>query len=315
MGADGAETCRKGLCGAGTVLRITALAITLTHLAGCARAPSEPPRRPPPAKPGVRISMDALHRSGGVPPGWRFTPAPGDPTSGRRLFAELGCAGCHAVAGEPSFAAKRRQEDVGPELTGMGSHHPAGYFVESILNPDAILVEGAGYIGPDSRSIMPSYPDMTLAQLSDLVAYLQSLKASGMQHALPAIEPTSLDLPAAPPGPATRFFVQVYDVNEGSLKGFETWLRDEGFSAFFSYPGLVSIETYVDLVRDGPSLTTAIGFSDEAALRNFVNAPRTDELGEKLDSFLGPHDHRVFRSAPLYKAASLSAERPGPVAP
>jgi hypothetical protein len=41
----------------------------------------------------------------------------------------------------------------------MGEHHPAGYLAEAILNPNAVIVEGPGYTGPDGRSIMPDYRD------------------------------------------------------------------------------------------------------------------------------------------------------------
>src|SRR2546427_12863874 len=115
--------------------------------------------------------MAALHQAGGVPPGWGFTVPPGDVGAGRRTFADAGCPSCHRVARE----AFPPPTGPGPELTGMGSHHPAEYFVESILTPDAVLVDGPGYIGPDGRSVMPSYPDLTLRQLADLVAYLKSL--------------------------------------------------------------------------------------------------------------------------------------------
>jgi chemotaxis protein histidine kinase CheA len=48
--------------------------------------------------------------------------------------------------------------------------------LESVINPDAVIVEGPGYTGPDGRSIMPSYADrLTVAELLDLVAYLQTL--------------------------------------------------------------------------------------------------------------------------------------------
>ncbi len=67
----------------------------------------------------------------------------------------------------------------GSELTGMGSHHPAEYFLESILTPDAVLVDGPEYVGPDGRSVMPSYPDLTLRQLADLEAWFRDEGARG----------------------------------------------------------------------------------------------------------------------------------------
>jgi mono/diheme cytochrome c family protein len=130
----------------------------------------------------VRITMDALHEAGGVPPRWKFLPPAGDPDAGRRLYVDFGCHSCHAVEGEAFPQESRDETEVGPELTGMGSHHPPGYFAESIVNPNAVLVEGPGYIGPDGASRMPVYPDMTLTQLADLVAYLGTLTVDGCQH-------------------------------------------------------------------------------------------------------------------------------------
>src|SRR5437867_2877568 len=153
--------------------------------------------------------------------GCHKTPRAGDVATGRRLFVDFGCASCHAVKGE-AFGAKAGEQGVGPDLTGMGSHHPAEYFVESILNPDAVLVDGPGYSGPDGRSVMPAYPEMTLLELADLVAYLQSLTAGGMQHAMASVQQAPAELPAPPPQDASRFLVQVYDVNQGDLRNFET---------------------------------------------------------------------------------------------
>lgn len=129
-----------------------------------------------------RVTMEELHRTGGVPPGWKFRLPAGDAARGRRLFADLECYTCHAVAGEafpePGPDARR----PGPPLTGVGAHHPAEYIAESILDPDAVIVTGPGYTGPDGRSIMPSYADsLTVAQWLDLVAYLQTL-TGGEDH-------------------------------------------------------------------------------------------------------------------------------------
>jgi hypothetical protein len=68
-------------------------------------------------------------------------------------------------------------------MTGMGSHHPAEYFAESIANPNRVIVDGDGYVGGDGLSKMPSYADtMTVKQLVDLVAYLRSLKGDEANH-------------------------------------------------------------------------------------------------------------------------------------
>ncbi|MBI3826022.1 MAG: c-type cytochrome [Candidatus Rokubacteria bacterium] len=122
------------------------------------------------------ISMEALHRSGGVPPGWRFTLPAGDAARGRALFASLECYRCHEIAGAGFPAPGGDATHTGPALTGMGGHHPPEYFAESIIDPNAVIVDGPGFTGPDGRSIMPSYADsLSVAQLQDLVAYLTSL--------------------------------------------------------------------------------------------------------------------------------------------
>lgn len=123
----------------------------------------------------TRITMEALHAAGGAPPGWRFSLPAGDPAAGRRAFVDLKCYACHAIKGEQFPLPPGQAATAGPELTGMGRHHPADYLAESIANPSAVLVDRPGYIGGDGRSVMPEQREMTLAQLIDLVAYLKTL--------------------------------------------------------------------------------------------------------------------------------------------
>jgi putative copper export protein/cytochrome c551/c552 len=120
----------------------------------------------------ARVTMRELHAAGGVPDGWRFTPPDGDAEKGRAIFARLQCYTCHAVAGE-KFP---RPSGVGPALDDVGRHHPAGYLFESVINPNAVIVEAPGYTGRDGRSIMPDYRDsLSTRDLIDLIAYLKSL--------------------------------------------------------------------------------------------------------------------------------------------
>ena len=133
------------------------------------------------AKPPAPISMEELHRSGGVPRGWKFTLPAGDPKTGRELFAKLECNKCHEV--KPDFPKAGGAGDVGPELTGMGAHHPAEYFAQSIVDPNAVILAGPGFTGRDGRSIMPDYRDsLTFAELVDLVAYIKSLGGGEHDH-------------------------------------------------------------------------------------------------------------------------------------
>jgi len=135
----------------------------------------------PAAKPPAPITMEELHRGGGVPRGWKFTLPPGDAKTGREIFAKLECNKCHEV--KPDFPRSGSAGDVGPELTGMGAHHPAEYFAQSIVDPNAVILAGPGYVGPDGRSIMPDYREsLTFAELVDLVAYIKSLDGGTHAH-------------------------------------------------------------------------------------------------------------------------------------
>ena len=149
-----------------------------------------------PVSPALRrITMEELHRRGGVPRGWKFTLPSGDPAKGRQVFADLECYKCHAVKGEGFPPSGGDAKNAGPELTGMGSHHPAEYFAESILAPNAVILDGPGYTGGDGTSIMPSYADsLSVTQLLDLVAYLKSLTGGeGGHHQGVASEQTTGD--------------------------------------------------------------------------------------------------------------------------
>jgi uncharacterized protein involved in high-affinity Fe2+ transport len=135
-------------------------------------------------RPSVRIDMDALHRAGGVPPGWRFAWPEGNAAKGREAFVKLECYQCHEVKGESFPPVTPDPARRGPALTGMGGHHPAEYFAESIVNPNTVIVTGPGHTGGDGLSIMPDYRDsLTLAETVDLVAYLRSLTGDGHDHA------------------------------------------------------------------------------------------------------------------------------------
>jgi uncharacterized protein involved in high-affinity Fe2+ transport/mono/diheme cytochrome c family protein len=128
-------------------------------------------------KASIKITAEELHRLGGVPPGWQFRFPDGDPAAGRAVFTKLECYQCHTIQVEPLPPTAAAAGNIGPELTGMGGHHPVEYFAESILDPNAIIVTGPGYTDADGMSIMPDYRDtMTVAELIDLLAYLQSLK-------------------------------------------------------------------------------------------------------------------------------------------
>jgi hypothetical protein len=214
----------------------------------------------------------------------------------------------------------------------MGAHHPPGYFAEAILNPDAVLVEGDGWIGPDGHSTMPSYPDMTLGQLADVVAYLASLTVGGEHAGHVMAGATSPDVPApptpaaTPPAPfvpanlverppppqhaATIFFAQSFEVLPGKLNAFVEWFEREGGKQFLAVPGLLAVDTYVDNLRPARGVTTIWSFRDAGALNDFLGAMDTDAhmtaLGAAFDAFIGDHDHSTFARPPIYRVPALS---------
>jgi mono/diheme cytochrome c family protein len=181
----------------GTTLALSSLILAATsarpafgqhgHGAAGTGSPAAPPAER--SAGGVRISMDELHRAGGVPPGWRFSWPAGDARKGREVYAKLECYQCHEVKGESFPPVAQDPTRRGPALSGMGAHHPAEYFAEAILNPNAVIVTGDGYTGPDGLSIMPDFRDsLTLAETLDLVAYIRSLTGGDDQahHHKPA---------------------------------------------------------------------------------------------------------------------------------
>ncbi|MFQ5881748.1 MAG: c-type cytochrome [Candidatus Methylomirabilales bacterium] len=136
----------------------------------------------------IKMTMKELHRMGGMPPGWKFSIPGGDPDAGREVFIEMKCYTCHRITGEKFPEVSREEIRPGPDLTGMGVHHPREYFAEAVLNPNAvIIVDEPGYTGRDGLSIMPDYTDtLTVRQWINLVTYLKSLrgpmKHRGMGH-------------------------------------------------------------------------------------------------------------------------------------
>jgi len=166
-----------------------AVGLSVAMLVGGTLAQAQHQHGAPAAKPAAvapgpkRVTMEDLHRGGGVPPGWRFAWPAGDAAKGREVFAKLECYQCHEIKGEKFPAVTPDPARRGPELSGMGGHHPAEYFAESIINPNAVIVLGTGHTGPDGLSIMPDFRDsLTLAETIDLVAFIRSL-GGGEDHA------------------------------------------------------------------------------------------------------------------------------------
>ena len=120
--------------------------------------------------------------------------------AGQQLFQTIGCASCHGQTGEGGR---------GPTLHGLfGSQQTLqggqkisaneDYLRESILNPQAKLVDGFG-------PIMPTFQgQVSEEQLVQLIAYIKSLQAPNAQPATPAASPAATTAasprPSASPG-------------------------------------------------------------------------------------------------------------------
>ncbi|MCX8071604.1 MAG: c-type cytochrome [Candidatus Binatia bacterium] len=254
--------------------------------------------------------MEQLHAWGGTPPGWKFSPAPGDPAAGRKTFVEFGCYKCHKIAGEDFPPGGDSSYFVGPELTGMGSHHPPGYFAEAIVNPNAILVEGPGYLDENGHSRMPEYPDMTLEQLADLVAYLTSLKesnndASASSHHGAGAQHHEHHHQARGKSAVDRdnlsYFAQAFEVEDERLEEFYRWFDEQRFNEI---PGLERIETYASRERrEGRHVVLVLfGFEHDGALESFRSLRSRFPLG----SFPRPTDHCLLETPPVYRAVQMS---------
>jgi cytochrome c2 len=95
------------------------------------------------------------------------TLAKGDPAAGKKLFASLGCSGCHTYKPAGSNAT------VGPDLDKLAEYAKKAnggslqQFVEtSITNPGNYVESGYSNVMPTTYGNLPS------KQLADLVAFL-----------------------------------------------------------------------------------------------------------------------------------------------
>jgi hypothetical protein len=74
-------------------------------------------------------------------------------------------------------------EFIGTELSQMAGAHPLEFFAESIVNPNAAIVADAkerGYVEAGGRSEVRDFSAvLTVNQVADLAAYINSLSAGG----------------------------------------------------------------------------------------------------------------------------------------
>ena len=117
--------------------------------------------------------------------------------AGQQLYQSLGCASCHGANGEggrgPTLAGLYGKDAL---ITG-GQKVRADevYLRESILNPQAKLVDGFG-------PIMPTFQgQISEDQILQLLAFIKSLQIANPQPATPATSPapTRATVQSTPP--------------------------------------------------------------------------------------------------------------------
>jgi len=84
-------------------------------------------------------------------------PPPAASQGPEEVLARYGCAACHSILAS--------EATLGPDLNDIAARQSAAEIRESIVNPAAVV--GDGFI-----VMMPEYPDMTIAELKMIVAYL-----------------------------------------------------------------------------------------------------------------------------------------------
>ena len=124
----------------------------------------------------VVTAMVVLLAAGGCEPqksaqGFRLPD--GDIDRGREAFVSLKCNSCHSVTGETFPAAERFHIRLGGETARLRTY---GDLVTSIINPSHVI--SARYLEElrqAKESPMTNFNEtMTVAQMIDLVAFLQS---------------------------------------------------------------------------------------------------------------------------------------------
>ncbi len=99
----------------------------------------------------------------------------GNADRGKAAFVELKCNSCHEVSGA-DLPAPTVQPPVPVILGGpVSAPKTDGYLVTSIINPSFELApRPASQVTTAGKSRMPAYDGITVRQLTDVVAFLQS---------------------------------------------------------------------------------------------------------------------------------------------
>jgi mono/diheme cytochrome c family protein len=145
------------------------MSVLLTVELGCTQ-PAERPARNQPAP-----VQTAQYETGGA----AAVLPQGDPRSGRQAFLDLKCVVCHRVTREPEFPAPV-SDSRGPDLDQGLRRRPSSELAAAIVLPShAMSLKTSDEIKNRVEGGLSPMPDfsriMTVRQLADLLAYLQSL--------------------------------------------------------------------------------------------------------------------------------------------
>lgn len=110
--------------------------------------------------------------------GQGFTLPDGDATQGKATYISLKCNACHSISGVDQLVTEGESPAVSVQLGGKVPRIKTyGELVTSIINPSHRLANGyvTEAVSVQGQSKMTNYNDvMTVKQLTDLVAFLQS---------------------------------------------------------------------------------------------------------------------------------------------
>lgn len=116
------------------------------------------------------------NRDDNMEPARAFFLQKGNAEAGKKAFADLKCFACHQVQGAKEFPAPPAAKP-GPVLSKKQAGYAAGWIANSIVSPShTIALNSEGTAEGSDLSRMGDFTDtMTVRQMMDLVAYIQSL--------------------------------------------------------------------------------------------------------------------------------------------
>lgn len=205
---------------------------------------------------------------------WQAFDGPVDPTPatlGKQLFTELGCGGCHLVAGQraqPSAPAldrlgERLRADLLPPRQGLSATDLPAWIAQKVTDPHAFDLTGT----PHAR--MPTFPRMTTDEALALGVALAAIRANAPPTAwLRHHDPAPFQPPVGETGQLVerfrclachRFAGQGGDVSRVPLDNVGARLNRPWLEAFLREP--------VTVRMDQPERMPVLGLTEEEARR------------------------------------------------